>query len=134
MMLKAASFFLSRVNTSKRAHKKEKKMAGKFELFQDKASKYRFRLKAGNGEIIGTSQGYSSKSAALKGIKSVSTNAKEEVQFELKQGEKGKVYFNLKAKNQQVILSSQGYSAESGAKNGMKSVMKNAPDAAIVEP
>ena len=109
-------------------------MPGKFELYKDKADKYRFRLKAGNGEIIGTSQGYSSKDAALKGIKSVGTNSVEEGQFSFKQGDDGKTYFNLKAKNQQVILTSQGYSSESAAKSGMKSVMKNAPEAQIIEP
>jgi len=50
-------------------------MAGKFELYQDKGGDYRFRLKAGNGEIIATSQGYASKSSALNGIDSVRRNA-----------------------------------------------------------
>lgn len=46
-------------------------MAGKFELYTDKSGEYRFRLKSGNGEVIATSEGYSSKSAALNGIDSV---------------------------------------------------------------
>lgn len=46
-------------------------MAGKFELFEDKAGNWRFRLKAGNGEIVATGEGYSSKSAAHKGCESV---------------------------------------------------------------
>ena len=50
-------------------------MAGKFELYRGSAGQYRFRLKAGNGEIIATSEGYSSKSAALNGIESVQRNA-----------------------------------------------------------
>ena len=50
-------------------------MAGKFELYTDKAGEYRFRLKAGNGEVIAISEGYSSKSAALNGIDSVRRNA-----------------------------------------------------------
>ncbi len=108
-------------------------MAGKFELYKDKAGEYRFRLKAGNGEIIGQSEGYSSKSGASNGIASVQTNAGEEGQYELKQGKNGKTYFNLKAKNHQIILSSQGYSSESGAKAGIKSVMKNGMDATVVE-
>ena len=48
---------------------------GKFELYQGKDKQYRFRLKAGNGEIIATSEGYSSKSAAENGIASVQQNA-----------------------------------------------------------
>ncbi|QTV80109.1 YegP family protein [Microbacterium sp. NIBRBAC000506063] len=50
-------------------------MAGKFELYTDKAGEYRFRLKAGNGETIAVSEGYSSKSSALNGIDSVRRNA-----------------------------------------------------------
>jgi uncharacterized protein YegP (UPF0339 family) len=50
-------------------------MAGKFELFKDNSGEFRFRLKAANGEIIATSQGYNSKEAAEKGIKSVQTHA-----------------------------------------------------------
>ncbi|WEK62197.1 MAG: YegP family protein [Candidatus Microbacterium colombiense] len=50
-------------------------MAGRFELYTDKSGEYRFRLKAGNGEVIATSEGYSSKSGALNGIDSVRRNA-----------------------------------------------------------
>lgn len=50
-------------------------MAGKFELYEDKSGGFRFRLKAGNGEVIATSQGYKSKSSALNGIESVRKNA-----------------------------------------------------------
>lgn len=50
-------------------------MAGKFELYTDKSGEYRFRLKAGNGEVIATSEGYSSKAGALNGIESVQRNA-----------------------------------------------------------
>jgi len=55
-------------------------MAGKFELYTDKAGEYRFRLKAGNGEVIAlASEGYSSKAAALNGIDSIRRNADAEV-------------------------------------------------------
>jgi uncharacterized protein YegP (UPF0339 family) len=51
-------------------------MAGRFELYQNKAGGYRFRLKAGNGEIIAVSESYiSSKAGARNGIESVKTNA-----------------------------------------------------------
>jgi uncharacterized protein YegP (UPF0339 family) len=52
-------------------------MAGKFEVYEDNAGKYRFRLKAGNGEIIAVGEAYESKAAALKGIESVKANAGE---------------------------------------------------------
>lgn len=50
-------------------------MAAKFELFKDKSGDFRFHLKAANGEIIASGQGYKSKGAAEKGIESVKTNA-----------------------------------------------------------
>ncbi|AGP57928.1 YegP family protein [Streptomyces rapamycinicus] len=50
-------------------------MAGKFEIYEDKRGKHRFRLKAGNGEIIAVGEAYESKSAAQKGVESVKKNA-----------------------------------------------------------
>lgn len=60
---------------------------GKFEIFKDKSMKYRFRLKASNGEIIASSQGYETKAALKKGINSVRLNAPlakvEKIQMDL---------------------------------------------------
>jgi uncharacterized protein YegP (UPF0339 family) len=50
-------------------------MAGKFELYKDSSGGYRFRLKAGNGEVIATSESYVSKAGAQNGIESVKANA-----------------------------------------------------------
>ena len=50
-------------------------MAGKFELYKDSAGKFRFRLKASNGQIIATGEAYETKASALKGIESVRKNA-----------------------------------------------------------
>jgi UPF0339 protein TDE_0826 len=50
-------------------------MAGKFEYYKDKKGKYRFRLKAGNGEIIAVGEAYESKAGCLNGIESVRKNA-----------------------------------------------------------
>ena len=50
-------------------------MAGKFELYKDKSDKYRFRLKAANGEIIAVSEAYNQKASAENGIDSVRRNA-----------------------------------------------------------
>ena len=50
-------------------------MAGKFELWVDKGGGWRFNLKASNGQVIATSQGYASKASALNGIESVRSNA-----------------------------------------------------------
>ena len=52
-------------------------MAGKFEIIKDKAGEYRFHLKAANGEIIASSQGYKTKETAHTGIESVKKSAAE---------------------------------------------------------
>jgi uncharacterized protein YegP (UPF0339 family) len=51
-------------------------MAAKFELKKAKSGQYHFNLKAGNGQIIASSEMYESKASALNGIESVRTNAK----------------------------------------------------------
>jgi len=108
-------------------------MAGKFELYTDKADEYRFRLKASNGETIGASEGYKAKSGALNGIDSVKKNSQDANRFETFVGNDGQHYFKLKAANGEIILQSQGYSSLAGATNGVESVMNHAPDAEIVE-
>ena len=108
-------------------------MAGKFEVYVDKAGEHRFRLKAGNGEIILSSEGYSSKAGCENGIESVKKNCTDDDCFEKKETDSGKFHFNLKARNGQVIGSSQMYSSESGCDGGMKSVAATAPDAEVVE-
>ncbi len=50
-------------------------MAAKFEVYADAKKQFRFRLKAGNGEIIATSEGYTTKKACMNGIESVKKNA-----------------------------------------------------------
>jgi uncharacterized protein YegP (UPF0339 family) len=52
-------------------------MAGKFEVYQDKAGKFRFRLKASNGQIIAVGESYDSKASAINGIESIKRNASE---------------------------------------------------------
>ena len=106
-------------------------MAGKFELYLDKAGEYRFRLKAGNGEIILASEGYKQKASALNGIESVRRNSASEERFEKKDTSSGKPMFNLKATNGQVIGTSESYSSAAARDNGVASVQKNAPDAKL---
>jgi uncharacterized protein YegP (UPF0339 family) len=57
----------------------EEKKNPKFELYQDKAGEFRFRLKASNGENIGRSEGYTAKASAKNGIESVRKNADSEI-------------------------------------------------------
>lgn len=106
-------------------------MAGKFELFKDKAGETRFRLKAGNGQVILASEGYKAKASAINGIESVKKNAASDDRFERKETKSGKWMFNLKASNGQVVGTSETYESASARDNGIASVMKNAPDAAV---
>ncbi|WP_026878984.1 YegP family protein [Ignatzschineria larvae DSM 13226] len=108
-------------------------MSGKFEIFLAKNDKFYFRLKAGNGEIILSSQGYATKTSCKKGIASVQKNSVDPNRYEKKSSDTGKFSFNLKATNGQVVGSSQSYKSESGCDNGIKSVTKNAADATIVD-
>jgi len=106
-------------------------MAGKFEIFTGDNGQTYWRLKAGNGEVILTSQGYKSKDAAENGIESVKTNAAEDARFERKDAKDGRAFFSLKAANGQIVGNSQMYESSSSCENGVASVMKNAPDAEV---
>ena len=104
-------------------------MAGKFELYKDASDEYRFRLKAGNGEIILTSEGYKNKAGAENGIDSVKTNAPVDARYERKMSTNDKYFFNLRAANAQVIGTSEMYETAAGRDNGIESVKTNAPTA-----
>lgn len=106
---------------------------GKFVITLRKNGEYQFNLKASNGQTILTSEGYSSKSACLNGIESVKKNSQVEARFDKKVASNGKPFFNLKATNGQIIGSSQMYVNEKNMLNGVASVMKNAPEAPVLD-
>ncbi len=106
-------------------------MAGKFELKKTDSGKFMFNLKAGNGQVILSSQLYASKSSAENGIESVRKNCADDARFERKVSSKGEPYFSLTATNGQNIGKSETYSSESAMENGIASVKKNAPDAKV---
>ena len=105
----------------------------KFEITTRKNGEFQFNLKASNGEVILTSEGYTTKAACINGAESVKKNATDEKRFEKLVAKNGKPYFTLKATNGQIIGSSQMYASERNRNNGIASVMKNAPVAEIVE-
>jgi len=99
-----------------------------------------FRLVAGNGETIGTSEVYSTEKACLAGCESVKNNAPvanmedqtvaepvtaKNPKFEVYKDKKGEFRFRLKAKNGEIILASEGYASKAGCLNGIESVKKN---------
>ena len=106
---------------------------GKFVITLRKNGEFQFNLKATNGQVILTSEGYTTKAACMNGIESVKKNCAVEARFEKKVASNGKPFFNLKATNGQVIGSSQMYSSEKNMLNGVASVQKNAPEAEVVD-
>jgi uncharacterized protein YegP (UPF0339 family) len=108
-------------------------MSSKFEIYLSKNNEFYFRLKAGNGEIILASEGYTTKSNCQGGIKSVQTNAGDDKHYDKKAASNGKFFFNLKAVNGQIIGSSQQYASEQSRDAGIESVKKNAAQASIVD-
>ena len=109
-------------------------MAGKFVLKKMKNGQVMFNLKASNGQIILTSESYKSMSAAEAGIESVRKNAAADGRYERKTTSKGAPFFVLKAANGEPIGRSETYSSNSTMENGIASVKKNAPKAAVVKP
>ena len=120
---------------------------GKF-VIRKTATGTKFDLKAGNGEVIATSEVYSSVAGCRNGVASVQKNAPVanvenqtvegyEVQrhpkFEVYMDKAGEFRFRLKATNGQVIATSEGYKALASCMNGIESVKKNAVDAQVVE-
>ena len=106
---------------------------GKFVISKRKNGEFQFNLKAGNGQTILASEGYSTKAACENGVESVKKNASDDSKYERKNSSSGKFHFNLKAGNGQVIGSSEMYESAAGMENGIESVKKNAPDATVEE-
>ena len=118
---------------------------GKFVIKQVKTG-VKFNLKAGNGEIIAASEVYTTEAACRKGIESVKTNALSHVEdqtvegFEVLKHPKYEVYldkagefrFRLKARNGEIIAVGEGYKAKPSCLNGIDSIKRNAPEAAVV--
>ena len=118
---------------------------GKF-VVRETNTGIKFDLKAGNGEVIATSEVYSAKASCMNGIESVKKNSAvagvedqtaEEVvtvknpKFEVYNDKAGEFRFRLKATNGQVIATSEGYKTKKACLNGVESVKKNAVDAKV---
>ena len=106
---------------------------GKFVIKTAKNGQFYFNLKADNGQVILSSEQYTTKSACNNGISSVKENSKLDERYDSKLSSNGKYFFNLKARNGQIIGTSEMYESSSGRDNGVNSVKKNASDAQIAE-
>ena len=119
---------------------------GKFVIRQT-GTGYKFDLKATNGQVIATSEIYTTEAACIKGTESVAkcaatanfadlTAGEQEVthpKFELYQDKGGQFRFRLKARNGEIIATSEAYTTKAACENGIASVRKNAPEAPIAE-
>ncbi len=108
-------------------------MAAKFELKLTAKKNWMFNLKAGNGEIILTSEQYAAREGAANGIESVRQNSADVASFDVRTAKNGEQYFVLQAKNKEIIGKSEMYKSPSSVKRGIASVMRNAPTARVVE-
>ena len=106
-------------------------MAGWYELSKNEKGQFHFVLKAGNGEVILSSESYESKAAAETGIASVQKNSPSDERYDRKEAVNGKFYFNLKAANNQIIGTSQMYASSSGRDKGIESVKTNGSTTSI---
>ena len=117
-------------------------------VIREVPSGIKFDLKAANGQTIATSEVYAAKSVCLKGVDSVRKNApiaKLEDQteesfrsvtnpkFELYKDKADQFRFRLKARNGEIIATSEDYSSKAACENGIESVRKNAPEAEVSE-
>ncbi len=106
-------------------------MTGKYELKRTSDAQLMFNLIAGNGEVILTSERYTTKASAGNGVESVRTNSPLEERFERRDSTADQPYFVLKAANHEIIGKSQMYSSASARDKGIESVRSHGPDAEL---
>jgi uncharacterized protein YegP (UPF0339 family) len=93
--------------------------AVRYEVFQGEDKKFYFHLRAGNGEIVLASQGYTAKASAQNGVASVNANGATATKYEIIDTADGRFAFHLKAANGQIIAKSETYVSESNAQRGI---------------
>lgn len=109
-------------------------MAGYFDLKKASNGKFMFNLKAGNNQVVLTSETYSSKDAAEAGIAAVKKNASADKNYDRKTAKNGESFFVLKsADNGRVIGNSETYTSTAGMEKGVKAVMAAAKGAKTKE-
>ncbi len=102
----------------------------KFQIFQGKGGQYYFRLRAGNGEPILASEGYTTKSGAKNGIESVKNNSRNDGRYDRQIAKNGQFFFNLVAGNSEIIGKSEMYKSKRSRDHGtdvIKSIASSAP-------
>lgn len=103
----------------------------KYELYADKSGQFRFRLKARNGQVILSSEGYASKSGCKNGIASVQKNGPDDGRYRRETSSNGKFYFVLTAANNEVIGRSEMYERAQSRDKGIDAVKRVAAGAPV---
>ena len=106
-------------------------MAAKFELKKAANGQFMFNLKAGNGEVILTSETYVAKAAAKDGIAAVRVNAPLDARYDRRIATNGQRYFVLNAVNGRVLGTSETYSSAQAMEDGIAAVKRDAPGAPL---
>jgi uncharacterized protein YegP (UPF0339 family) len=106
-------------------------MSGYFELSTAVGSQFKFNLKAGNNQVILTSELYKTKQSALGGIASVQKNAADDARYERKTAKDNSPFFTLVAGNGETVGRSEMYASASAMENGIASVKANGPGGVI---
>lgn len=104
-------------------------MAAKYVLKKTTNNEYMFNLRAGNAEVILTSERYDTKAGAENGIQSVRDNSPHDHRYDRRTATTGQPYFALKAPNGRVIGTSELYNSITARERGIESVKHNGPGA-----
>jgi hypothetical protein len=96
----------------------------RFEVFTGEDKKSYFHLRAGNGEIVLQSQGYTTRTAALKGVDSVKANGGSDARWEVTETVDGQFGIRLKAANGQIIARGESYASKSNANRAIDSIQE----------
>lgn len=103
----------------------------KFQIFRSSANnEYYYRLRAANGEIVLSGEGYKTKQGCLNGITSVKANAPYDNRYDRKDAYMN-YGFNLKAGNNEIIGRGETYTTSAARETGIAAVKKNAPGAPV---
>ncbi len=110
----------------------EERTGARFDVFAGENGKHYFNLHAKNGEVVLSSQGYSSKASAMNGTFSVYDNGQDAANFEVKQASNGQYYVNLVAGNGQVIATSELYVTKGNAKRAAEGIANLLPSVELL--
>ena len=115
----------------------------KFQVYKDAAGKFRFRLRAGNNQIVAVGEAYEQHASCINGIRSIQKNCSAEIEdltiidrkvpnpkYQIYKDAAGKFRFRLKAANGEIIAEGEGYESKEGCLNGIK-VVRSSCDAEI---